>query len=442
LLRRADEEAAAAARQLAIGPPANAAESQQAAAAALDEAASKLEAAMRELAARQADQLAAASERTTALVNQAGQIDPGAAAALAQATRAARRGAKNSAAAEPLNIAAASQAGEQYEQKLGEATASLAAREQILRRDRNLAETLAELASQQQQARDAIREAAEQLEQLASQLRQPQLNFMPQKRQEIHDSQLAAASALTEAQQQFASAQLMTGQGAVEVSGQREVANQPIREGLELASRLSALAMAKAVKGQGEGGQEAGNGNQEPGDKGQETAGGQKSSGQGENSPGGRPGEKSLGTGLVPSSPEATAQQIAGGQADAAAKAAMAAAAQGQGQGEAGQGQSDAPKEGEASANATKGGAVKKGQSPPNQSGEKGELQTADAADADSRGELGEGTNVAAGGGKLESESWFARLPPSLQSAIQARSRGKAPRGYEERLRRYFESVD
>jgi len=29
-----------------------------------------------------------------------------------------------------------------------------------------------------------------------------------------------------------------------------------------------------------------------------------------------------------------------------------------------------------------------------------------------------------------------------LRSAIQSKARGKAPRGYEERLRRYFESVD
>jgi hypothetical protein len=35
----------------------------------------------------------------------------------------------------------------------------------------------------------------------------------------------------------------------------------------------------------------------------------------------------------------------------------------------------------------------------------------------------------------------MARLPPELRSAIQARSRRLAPRGYEERLKRYFENV-
>ncbi|MBW8883630.1 MAG: hypothetical protein JF612_02395 [Planctomycetia bacterium] len=68
-------------------------------------------------------------------------------------------------------------------------------------------------------------------------------------------------------------------------------------------------------------------------------------------------------------------------------------------------------------------------------------MEKADAADADSRGELA-GPDAAPNGLKLESEAWFAKLPPSLRSAIQAKSRGKAPRGYEERLRRYFESID
>ena len=42
----------------------------------------------------------------------------------------------------------------------------------------------------------------------------------------------------------------------------------------------------------------------------------------------------------------------------------------------------------------------------------------------------------------FEREPWFAKLPPDLQRAIRAKSRARAPRGYEERLRRYFENVD
>ena len=37
---------------------------------------------------------------------------------------------------------------------------------------------------------------------------------------------------------------------------------------------------------------------------------------------------------------------------------------------------------------------------------------------------------------------WFARLPPGLREAIRSRGRLPSPRGYEERLRRYFESAD
>ena len=68
---------------------------------------------------------------------------------------------------------------------------------------------------------------------------------------------------------------------------------------------------------------------------------------------------------------------------------------------------------------------------------EKGELEK-----SDSRGKVGGEDAVAAGGKGVEGEAWFAKLPPSVQAAIQAKSRGKAPRGYEERLRRYFDGVD
>ena len=90
---------------------------------------------------------------------------------------------------------------------------------------------------------------------------------------------------------------------------------------------------------------------------------------------------------------------------------------------------------------ASKGGAAKGGESENNQDQPKGDLQTAEAPMADSRGELAE-RDVTAGGFQSEAEAWFAKLPPSLRAAIQAKSRGKAPRGYEDRLRRYFESVD
>src|SRR5436309_9238787 len=56
---------------------------------------------------------------------------------------------------------------------------------------------------------------------------------------------MAAAQALQQAQQQFAAAQTATGEGAADISGQQEVANQPIREGLQIASQLSQRLLPK-----------------------------------------------------------------------------------------------------------------------------------------------------------------------------------------------------
>ncbi|MEZ6112025.1 MAG: hypothetical protein R3C99_13540 [Pirellulaceae bacterium] len=53
--------------------------------------------------------------------------------------------------------------------------------------------------------------------------------------------QIAAAQALDQATQRFAEAQRATGQGAAAVSGQQQVANQPIREALETASNLAPI---------------------------------------------------------------------------------------------------------------------------------------------------------------------------------------------------------
>jgi hypothetical protein len=48
----------------------------------------------------------------------------------------------------------------------------------------------------------------------------------------------------------------------------------------------------------------------------------------------------------------------------------------------------------------------------------------------------------AVGGRSFADSPWFARLPPELREAIRMRGRRQPPRGYEDRLRRYFESVD
>jgi hypothetical protein len=229
----------------------------------------------------------------------------------------------------------------------------------------------------------------------------------------------------------------------------------PIREGLEVASRLGEQPMGEPLPA-GEG-QPMGEG--QPAGEGQPMGEGQPGQGQpmGEGQPGqgqpgqgqpmgqGQPGEGQLGTGFVPASPEVTAQQIAGAQANAAASQALAAAAAaGQpipGQPAPGQGQSQTPMEGQASQTASKGGAAKSGDTSNNQKPPPGELSLDPAAQGDSRGEKVD-QDAAAADLKFAGEPWFAKLPPGLKQAIQAKARGKAPRGYEERLRRYFESVD
>jgi hypothetical protein len=67
---------------------------------------------------------------------------------------------------------------------------------------------------------------------------------------------------------------------------------------------------------------------------------------------------------------------------------------------------------------------------------------------------LDEGTDVADGASgtrssdeaqrlrKFQEAAWFARLPPELRKSLRANAQQRAPRAYEERLRKYFESVD
>ena len=56
--------------------------------------------------------------------------------------------------------------------------------------------------------------------------------------------------------------------------------------------------------------------------------------------------------------------------------------------------------------------------------------------------QLSDGHPERIGGRSYTDSPWFARLPPELREAIRMRGRQPPPRGYEERLRRYFESVD
>jgi len=210
----------------------------------------------------------------------------------------------------------------------------------------------------------------------------------------------------------------------------------------------------------------------QPSGQGQPAAAGESSPATGQGEMAATPAEASdlptasapqdLGTGFVPNSPEVTAAQIAGPAAMQQASQTLAHASaqpsspipgEGQPQAAAGQadsqgqeqgqqpGQADEPMPGQTNPMPNAGGVATSGESmdnqkpPPSaltlQTEAQGDSRTADSqSDADLRMR------------SVEKEAWFAKLPPDLRKAIQARARRPAPRGYEERLRRYFESGD
>jgi hypothetical protein len=251
---------------------------------------------------------------------------------------------------------------------------------------------------------------------------------------------------MSDAQSRFADAQRATGQAAEEVSGQSQVANAPLREALEMASKLS------AGRGGSQPGDHAGQGSQEgsaPGDgqEGSQSVGGDAS--------GASDGDSSLGTGFVPNSPEVTADMMAGQSALAQAHAALGGEGRGKGKGKGkGQGKGKGDHEGDhQGAGRGKGGSASGGNSgnsssvggdaPPPGALLSGPLQAMDVQSikaTDVRG--GGGGDSAPASRSFGEESWMSRLPPELRQAIRARAQRRAPRDYEERLNRYFESLE
>jgi hypothetical protein len=287
----------------------------------------------------------------------------------------------------------------------------------------------------------------------------------------------SAAQKLNEAQNAFAEAQEATGQGAVELSGQTEVANAPLREALEMASDLpvaeaigemlaDALAAGEPLpEGAAEGqpmpadGQPA-DGQPMPAEGAQPGEGqpmpGQPQQGQpGQPTPGAKPGQ--LGTGFVPQSPQVTAQAIAGEKAQQAMQQALNQAqlplAQQQPNGQPAQpGQPSQPQPSQAQENSQQPAqpsnatqlTKKDGAPTTNQKVKDGAIQKqpegTDAGDSQSKKAREAEEGVLAR--QLKDEPWFAKLPPELRKSIRAGAGQKPPRAYEERLRKYFESVD
>jgi hypothetical protein len=156
-----------------------------------------------------------------------------------------------------------------------------------------------------------------------------------------------------------------------------------------------------------------------------------------------------LGTGLVPESPEFTADQIAGQQALQQAQELLAQAAQAQAQAEAQAAQQNAEGQPSQSQQKSKQTAQAQQSTASNSQSESSDNEKAPDAPLELN-QPNEGKSESQNGSedsnalarKYADQPWFAKLPPSLRQAIQARMRNRPPRGYEERLRRYFESLD
>jgi hypothetical protein len=99
------------------------------------------------------------------------------------------------------------------------------------------------------------------------------------------------------------------------------------------------------------------------------------------------------------------------------------------------------PTPGQTSALASAGGVSTGGSAVENQETPPGELQLQADAQGDSRA-ADSNEDAMVDGRSFADEPWFAKLPPTLRQAIQSNARRRPPRGYEERLRRYFQSVD
>lgn len=168
-----------------------------------------------------------------------------------------------------------------------------------------------------------------------------------------------------------------------------------------------------------------------------------------------------LGTGFIPNSPELTAAQIAGpsamqqaaqtlAQAEAQAASSQSAAQPSQADSQSSSESATAGQQSETADDATPrqanpmpraGGIAATDGAVENQKPAADPLTLGGERQGESRAQ-----NGTADGDirtrQLERAAWFTKLPPEQRKAIEARARRPAPRGYEQRLRRYFESLD
>jgi hypothetical protein len=411
---------------------------QEAVAQKLDEAKKALDDAAARLAAQGAEQMQKQAEATGKLAEQAAALDPDALAALREAEQAAQ----GVAMAEPKPMPAeAAAARKEAAQSMQRASASLAAREQTVRRDQQLGQAmLASLAEQAQAAqeiaaqRGALAQAAARMQpQTPPQGTPPQAATPAQT--EARAAAEAAARKLDEAMESFSQNAQVTGQAAQEVSGQNEIANPALAMALDKASGLPIPAMPGEMAQPG-----AAQSSQAP------SAQPQSPQGNGaaapppptSNAAGMQPSQ--MGKGFTPNSAETTAQMMAGSQA----MKQMTQLAQGE----------TPPKPGSAPGQMPNVAAA-----PQAQAGQPGQSTQASNSPQEQQNRPSQNAresgqpfvNNAAKNATDASltarmpaadEPWMAKLPAELRNAIRAEAQRPAPRGYEERLRNYFKNID
>ncbi len=312
--------------------------------------------------------LRAQARRAGEIAPDAAHVDPGATAALREAeSLALAPRAASSPTSTGGGVGESGSAGRstatpgRLEHALERAAANLSAREERIRSDRENAVHIGKMVARQEDFRDEVRQRRA----AAS--------------SETHDP--AIDSAIDRAHRDFAAARRAADAGAAAISGQREIANEPLRGALDLAMRLG---NATSADGQEDGG----------------------ATGSGS---GGEPGAHAAAASGTAAAESTAATNGAPSPLDGAGPAVSALP---------GDPRAARAETGAARAGSAVGGSV-------------------------ARPDRSE-TRPGAGGipRRIETASWFARLPPEVRAAIRARSRSRAPRGYEEMLRRYFESID
>ncbi|MBI3865918.1 MAG: hypothetical protein HY290_28925 [Planctomycetia bacterium] len=460
ILADAGKSSGQAQREAEAGDAPKARAAQEQTKKSLKSAADELKAAREKMSQEQAKQLAEQARQAEQLAAQAVPADPSAVAALRDAQSRAKQGAAESAEQALRAAEAQNQAGKDMQR----AAANLSAREQRIERDKAIAEAVRDLARDQAQAAEDI--AARSRDLLAENSADGDTGENDPGAGQAGDDPAAGAPAkggkpsrrrqaaerLSQAQRDFARAQRGTGEAAEEIAGQSNVGNRPLRDAMSRASKMTPRNSGK--------GQPASPNSAQPDAAGQ--AGSASQSGLPDDS-------DDLGTGFIPNSPEATAELMAGEEAAARAAAELGRGHLAQSDGRDSPRDASGANEDSASGNpeqtasnqqgerggkkkssrASSGGNSPKSdrddQSPENQDLKRGPPRT-DAVAAAAPTESGKPTtpnrDVDFANRGVGRESWFAKLPPDLRKAIRAKAQRPPPRSYEDKLQKYFESID